>query len=240
MLDWLAVIPWIGPRANLDGFLASARFTRDEWPRVLLVDNSPTSAARELGLEDKGVRVEYHPENIGIARAWNLGLREGHDQTIVCSASVRLTGPRGWSDYLDVVERHASRWGLHTAAMAWHLSAVGRATVDRIGCFDEGFYPAYYEDADYDRRRGLAGIAYQWPLHSEIVKLPAVSAGHGLAVREGGAAVNFRACCDRFIAKWGGDPNHGSYTHPWNDPANAPSYWPQESIETLRDRYNLR
>jgi GT2 family glycosyltransferase len=30
--------------------------------------------------------------------------------------------------------------------------------VGKVGLFDEGYYPAYYEDTEYERRMGLAGL----------------------------------------------------------------------------------
>lgn len=36
--------------------------------------------------------------------------------------------------------------------------AIRRSTWDVVGRFDEGFYPAYYEDADYYYRTRCKGI----------------------------------------------------------------------------------
>jgi hypothetical protein len=40
----------------------------------------------------------------------------------------------------------------------WQAFALGMGVVARVGLFDEGYYPAYFEDLEYLRRCEAAGI----------------------------------------------------------------------------------
>ena len=77
--DWVCVVPVAGPVHVFEGLLATIE--DDLLPGFLFVDNSRDSFLRDYDL--KGARVVYHPENLGVAKSWNLALREGHEQTII-------------------------------------------------------------------------------------------------------------------------------------------------------------
>jgi GT2 family glycosyltransferase len=43
----------------------------------------------------------------------------------------------------------------------WCAFTIGMRVVQTVGLFDEGYYPAYFEDTDYERRMGRAGVLRQ-------------------------------------------------------------------------------
>jgi GT2 family glycosyltransferase len=43
----------------------------------------------------------------------------------------------------------------------WCAFTIGMRVVQRVGLFDEGYFPAYFEDTDYERRMGRAGVLRQ-------------------------------------------------------------------------------
>ena len=49
------------------------------------------------------------------------------------------------------VTKQANEYGLLTEE-AWHCIGFTRKTFDKVGMFDEQFYPGYYEDNDYGYR----------------------------------------------------------------------------------------
>lgn len=84
-----------------------------------------------------------------------------------------------------------------------------------VGEFDELFAPAYYEDNDYHYRMELAGLlAVTYPpsmffhygsrTHMEALGRPMADSSN-----------NHHS----FIRKWGGNPKHEVYTHPYNNTA---------------------
>lgn len=88
MMDWLMVVPTVGPQWVIDGFLE--RVESDLLGHFLFVDSTRDGAVlakndrhrlRAYGAFEPAVL--HHPENLGWAKSMNLGLRLGHDVTKV-------------------------------------------------------------------------------------------------------------------------------------------------------------
>lgn len=211
---------------------------------LYIVDNSPEGFAHKYN-----VNYEHHPENIGIARAWNIGamkvMEQGYDYLVVMSATMRFE--KGMTDLVAQMEANANPYGLETQH-GWHLICFKAATFRKVGLFDENFYPAYYEDSDYIRRMELAGIHF--PM-SKTHRLPKVEIAAGFwgdahAIKKAGLKVNMGAMTQYFKDKWGHDNSFESqemrdnlFSYPFNNPANDLTYWPVHSIEELREKYGL-
>lgn len=100
---------------------------------------------------------------------------------------------------------------------------INRKCWEAVGEFDEGFFPAYYEDNDYHRRIKLAGL--------KAIVLPTAIYYH-FGSQTQTQALN-RPLVDSsnshkyFISKWGGDPEIGGelgerlWKHPFNDEKNT-------------------
>lgn len=211
---------------------------------LLLIDNSKDGFAHKYG-----VSYEHHPENLGIARAWNIGARkvveEKLDYLVVMSSTMLFD--KGMNDFVEQMEANSNPWGLETQHI-WHLIAIKRAMIERCGYFDENFYPAYYEDSDYIRRWELNGIHN--PM-SQTQKLPKVEVAAGLqgtalAKDSGVVKIDYAASRQYFVEKWGSEPLYGTqeerdrmYIYPFNNPKNAVDFWEEHSIEELKEKYNL-
>lgn len=91
-------------------------------------------------------------------------------------------------------------------------------TIERVGYIDEEFYPAFYDDNDYDFRVKLAG-----GVNSSIANTTAVFIHYGSRTQNQnpGAPIvpgdMFNKNGNYFISKWGGVPGKEQYTHPFND-----------------------
>lgn len=134
-------------------------------------------------VKDRLLMVDNTEHNHGVAASWNLGLDFAicldAEWLVICSESMRF-GPPGGLDYeaglasatedpgpsplvrgicdgtcAQVYETGA---GNCRNGYGWHLIAIHHTTWERVGCFDEVFYPAFWEETDYLRRMGLAGI----------------------------------------------------------------------------------
>lgn len=198
------------------------------WNHILIVDNSATSEAQEF--EGKGATIVYYPENIGVAKSWNMGLKAGCDWTFVIG--IAAVFPNGFSEVLlDVCK--GSDFAFITD-LSYHCNAISKKLVDLIGYLDENFYPAYYEDADYDRRMSLSGV------HEPNITIPGYSALMANSVTsDKGLPVHYLHLQEYYIQKWGGKPGEETFTHPFNDEANDIKYWKGETLATLKERYEL-
>lgn len=233
MSSYKVVIPIFGNEQYADQCLGSM----DVAPHhILIVDNSPTSFCKKY--EDRGFQIVYAPENIGVSRAWNIGLKANCDWTFL--VSIAACFPNGFSEVLAQMA-DANEYCFLTS-MSWHCNAISKKLVYEIGHFDENFYQAYYEDTDYYYRMKLAGIDYK-----VISDIPAyaLTIANSLNV---GLYVNFKALGDYYKKKWGGNPGCETFTQPFNGhnpyrnediPKADLKYWIAENVAVLRARYEM-
>lgn len=230
-----------------------------DFEHLLIIDNSTDGFCKKF--EDLGAQVRYFPHNIGVARAWNLGIAEGKDYTFFVSSSVKFN--KGFKEVVDGLEEllaqevddqydheteqaiqgHHSgvEWGVFTQ-LGWHCNAISKKTVDKIGLFDENFYPAYYEDTDYCRRLYLAGLHPN--LKGETLggviptlTIDAKPIGIAVSVNQGGLQVDYSKLAEYYKSKWGGVPGEETSEKPFGCPLLR--FWPRAGIEELKERYGL-
>lgn len=112
---------------------------------------------------------------------------------------------------------------------------------ERVGLFDENFFPAYFEDCDYDYRLKLSGVPR--------IELSEIYEGvkfciHGEAPDWGSCTIKsdaeIKRRCDilfprlheYYVSKWGGGPSGERFTTPFNKGASH-NQW--EIIQAMRD-----
>ena len=95
---------------------------------------------------------------------------------------------------------------------------ISKETVERIGMFDEGFFPAYFEDNDYHYRLKLAG-----GVDCAIANTRAVFIHYGSRTQNQSLGTPvvpgdlFGKNQAYFVRKWGGVPGQEKFTRPFND-----------------------
>ena len=97
------------------------------------------------------------PANLGVAASWNLAVKMAHRLPWLMIASDDVTFPEG------ALDKFAEQSGEDRLVVSetwphWCAFTIGMRVVSDVGLFDEGYYPAYYEDTDYERRMGRAGL----------------------------------------------------------------------------------
>jgi hypothetical protein len=105
--------------------------------------------------------------------------------------------------------------------------AVGEGAIEAIGYFDQNFWPAYFEDADYFRRLDLSGIPTLWDerILLEHNRSQTIRADFLLKQLHDERT---RRNEQYYIRKWGGlrgwggpdaPPGQELFAHPFNDPS---------------------
>lgn len=215
----------------------------NDWEHLLLVDNSKDGWLKKY--EGRGAKIVYRPENIGVSRAWNLGIKEGKDYTFFVSSSVFW--PLGFAELRNHLEQLIAEkapgieYGLF-CNLAWHANALSQKTIEKVGFFDTNFYPSYYEDTDMCRRLYLAGIHPNVEGHTRggVVPIVVVSASPieiATTLKRAGLQVPFNKLAQHYKNKWGGNKPNETFDLPWGD--KPLGYWPEKSIETLKQEYGL-
>lgn len=131
--------------------------------KVLVVDNSGGMVRAEIErrandpsavLDGIYTRVEviYSGENLGVAASWNRLLKAG--AWIITNDDV-VFNHRTFEELSTALEGGK----LFVNGLGWALFGQRPEVAERIGYYDESFFPAYYEDDDYEVRLIEAGIA---------------------------------------------------------------------------------
>jgi GT2 family glycosyltransferase len=134
-----------------------------EVKHLLIIDNgageNPDDAPVEtLHLSDVIKEVTYlpMPANLGVAASWNLGIKSFpyDDRWFFVSNDVQFEP--GALERLS--EAHTDEITVSSMFPHWQAFCVGYEAVNAVGLFDEGFFPAYFEDTDFQRRADKAGV----------------------------------------------------------------------------------
>jgi hypothetical protein len=235
----LLVVPVVDPvigKACLD------TIHPDVWGDLLVIDNCEHPLSWGAATAATVVRLG---RNLGVARSWNMALRTarawGRSAVALVSASVRF----GESGGRDLVTLDPGEWGLIPGPAHWHTVILTMALFERLGEFDENFFPAYYEDIDMIRRGLLAGIDIG--AGDVVLDLICGAPGHGVdALRHrhpGKPTINYGALADYWEAKWGLPVNDaGDLTRGHSAPfgKDVPlSWWEPATIDELLVRYGI-
>lgn len=178
--------------------------------------------------------VDNTVQNRGVAASWNMGARkvlaQHRDWLVICSAAMRFAG-RGIHSFTDQLAAHKDADAVEAACdLGWHLIAIPFRTLDKVGLFDENFFPAYMEDLDYGYRiRVACGIDYvpgveSWPKVPVAAHLESAAHGIQLAGVRGDGAQQ----AAYFAAKWGGPSGQEKFVRPFDMPDPTwIGWWPQ-------------
>lgn len=167
--------------------------------------------------------VDNTVTNRGVPASWNHGIDNmgGADWLIIISAACRFS-PLGGMDFIDHLDT-AGHPVVEARYVGWHLIAFHRDVIERVGRFDENFYPAYWEDCDYARRIALA-YDLEPPFWTKVeCEVVLESFAHGIQLA--GIYIDPVPLADYYAEKWGGMPSFETFDTPF-DSGNRLDWWP--------------
>ena len=178
--------------------------------RVFVVDNGGHFLQATAPLwRDSMLCGAYAPgANIGVGPAWNEALRRFPSATVIFANDDITLAPDSIERLLAPLASGATMAG--TKGHSFSFFAMTPEHVRKVGYFDEGFAPAYYEDTDYLRRMQLGGA------ERAIVETGATHNEQSTSRDMGwDAQVLIDKQAVRYAAKWGGFQGEEMFTHPW-------------------------
>jgi GT2 family glycosyltransferase len=97
------------------------------------------------------------PSNLGVPTSWNLGIKSTPFAPWWMVANFDITWPAG---ALAMFAAHSQTDAVVVSGeqAEWCAFTIGEEVVERVGFFDEGIHPAYWEDIDYQRRCEALGV----------------------------------------------------------------------------------
>jgi len=138
--------------------IESAECGTEKPSEYVIIDNGGTLLDTVRGLLPTNTRVIRPGTNIGVAASWNLLLDAAGDEPIVIMNDDVELGRNTFEKVAAHVRQHpiVSNGG-------FALFAQSPECTRRVGYYDENFWPAYYEDTDYQVRLARAGVSLSWP-----------------------------------------------------------------------------
>lgn len=170
--------------------------------------------------------IDYR-ENMGVSRLWNEGiviaLQNKAEHIIIINDDMDIS----LSDFEAAINHSCKTNGYvtfcsgfnktldsYTISHGYSFFVLNKVAIDTVGFFDQNFWPAYYEDNDYDYRCRLSGLKPEFcetkstHIGSNSLRVDAkLRSTHNNTFRLNG---------EYYVRKWGGGPNRETYKSPFN------------------------
>ena len=134
------IIPILNRYDLLENVLESINYPVDN---ILIIDNGGEYKT------NRDVTVLNMPENLGMSASWNLGIKLYPKSSYWLFASADTV----WGDTaLKEIDEHSGPDKLILTNDSYGCFSVGENVIEKVGLFDEYFYPIYFEDNDFHER----------------------------------------------------------------------------------------
>lgn len=191
---------------------------------ILVLDNGNQPELLQRASEFPNMTLLTSGEkNIGVAASWNALVQrafEKYEYAFVLNDDVIM----GVSE--DDIVKFINKFDFLFAKgeKYWSSFILSKECYATIGSFDEKFFPAYFEDMDYEYRMKLAGVR----VITNSILTPEVYVNSGSSEKDRSLLSNYKQNEQYYIAKWGGIPSKEKATQPFIVPENvvkpAPDY----------------
>lgn len=130
-----------------------------------LIDNGDLAAQKvEEGslVLPANMSIDRPGMNLGVAASWNKILRRAEvlGLTAIISGDDIVVRPDTLERLVNAAEASTGLFFYANGASSWAFFLQKPELAEKIGYYDENFWPAYFEDNDYHRRMLLAGENY--------------------------------------------------------------------------------
>ena len=199
-----------------------------------------TRLMASVDVEVYPVIVPNYDKNIGVAAAWNYGMKKaiehGCEYALICNDDITFT-PGAINAIIDVLKNtdyclvspnHNGEQRIESlldgAASFFCFAVRPKELTEKVGWFDENIYPAYFEDNDMHRRMTLGGI--KSCINTRVV-VNHIGSATQLADPDKPTlgAERFQAIKAYYVRKWGGEPHKEKFSTPWNKPGLTLKAW---------------
>jgi GT2 family glycosyltransferase len=217
---------------NIDHLFASAMNDMDKHDihfRLFLHSNLPHVRTMCEAMNNI-YQVHYYPygANVGCAHSWNVGLHDayedGADVVIVCNDDIIFSpgdidkiANKAFHNrdkpYISCAGRDV-KVGTPVVTLGYSCLTFNPITLEKVGYFDQNFFPAYLEDCDLHRRVTLAGLVEGNVADTRVTHLGSNSIDQDQKLFFDNL-VSQRNNGLYYISKWGGLNGHETHDTPF-------------------------
>ena len=174
---------------------------------IYIVDNGN----QEIPENPPQIKVFNVGYNLGVAASWNNIIERqanlGYTHILILNDDVILK--RKAQDIEKWLEENPADF---YDGYGYYSFIIPYKTYQTIGKFDERFYPAYYEDTDYEYRLKMAGAKV---INTEML-YPEVLRKSQSGAKDQSLYNEVYKCRQYYDQKWGGVPTHETFKTPFN------------------------
>lgn len=231
MINITLVIPTLNQpeklRNTITDFYAGSRIPN----RTIIVNNGidPKTMEKIFSPEervDRNIWIFQPPYNLGVSGScniamalcsvWNSFWLHSNDDVQVDPAMLKLME----TEMEEVVQDSSKLQFVFPEHGEGSLFTIFLANPfvlsQKVGLFDEQFFPAYFEDNDYARRMMLTGLVYRNMVmgakYEHYTSSTVLSFSPEQKIKHD---EQFGGNREKYISKWGGEPEHEQFTTPY-------------------------
>lgn len=237
------MIPCIGcafyNRRDLLQKLISSIDHEVEW---FFTANNGQQSLHELRFPEfvKGVGEEVNETNFGCAGGWNQCMDFAFNRKELESVFIVGNDIEFHMGDLARMEKAVTDFPEADFIFGNHSFSnfvVKRSGFDKLGWFDENFYPAYWEDSDawmrITRNKSIKTI-HATGLHTKHEGSATIKSDSTLRSQNG---ITFETNRRHYYEKWG---QHEEYEHPFNNPNTPLNFWQLSSNRMAQPHFRNR
>jgi hypothetical protein len=174
---------------------------------IHIIDNGQ----QEL-LKTENTHIHKEDFNLGVAASWNKLCRiifQKNDWALLINDDIYL----GYTPNTVNAAILKSRVGIVQSAFNWSVILISKKLYEKVGEFDETFFPAYYEDSDYMYRLQMLRLRHEVDLSLNPLVVLQSQTYYKAPELVNKAMKENRL---RYIEKWGNSPLLEIFKTPYN------------------------
>jgi GT2 family glycosyltransferase len=114
-------------------------------------------------------------------------------------------------DIIEIIAKYPDKFIRSFAD--WSIFILPKSVYEKVGKFDECFYPAYYEDKSYEYRMKLMGV----PMIKRPELNPYVYESSKTIEKDYSIFEASKKNKQKYIEMWGGEPEREKFKTPYNE-----------------------
>lgn len=159
--------------------------------------------------------LEISKNNKGVAESWNWLIQHLFDDG--CTHAVIMNDDIVFDKSPQTIEEFIQKIsaGFYKGSRItedWSVFVIAKSTFELIGPFSDLFYPAYFEDNDYEYRMKLADTLMVTTNFLD----PVIFRNSQSIAKNPELNVNFMNNAQKYKEKWGGPPRSETFKTPYN------------------------
>jgi GT2 family glycosyltransferase len=188
-------------------------YTRDFPNTEIFVLDNGNQDIKSQHPPHSNLRIAESTNNLGVGKSWNVLCEKIYsvaENALILNDDIYLGKKE--ADIEQLIHKKKNKGCFLRATPDWCAFVIPKKIYEKVGEFDECFFPAYYEDNSYAYRMKLMGlIPIKTPELNPMVYKSSSTMQKDLTIAE-----LSKRNRELYIEMWGGAPNEEKFKTPFN------------------------